>query len=139
MGAERYPSARKSSYRIERSFESVEETLAMSAVFAANHQVGVKAIVSLTETGRTVLLMSRLTSGIPIFAFSRNAATCRRVSLYRGVFAVSSAGPSPAVHDCIETLKAGGHVDAGDLIIMTMGDQVGVDNHTNTMKIVRVL
>lgn len=138
-GAERYPSARQSSYRIERSFDSVEETLAMSAVFAANHQVGVKAIVSLTETGRTVLLMSRLTSGIPIFAFSRNSATCRRVSLYRGVFAMPSSSSAPAVDDCIEALKARGHVEAGDLILMTMGDQVGVDNHTNTLKIVRVV
>ena len=111
----------------------------MSAVFAANHQQGVKAIVSLTETGRTALLMSRLTSGIPIFAFSRNSSTCQRVSLYRGVFAISSHTSSPAVHDCLETLKERGHVDAGDLIIMTMGDQVGVDNHTNTLKIVRVI
>ncbi|WP_372861666.1 pyruvate kinase [Spongiibacter sp.] len=138
-GAERYPSARKSSYRIERSFDSVEETLAMSAVYAANHQQGVKAIVSLTETGRTVLLMSRLTSGIPIFAFSRNAATCRRVSLYRGVFAMPSPSSAPAVEDCIEALKARAEVAAGDLILMTMGDQVGVDNHTNALKIVRVL
>ncbi len=139
VGAERYPSARKSSYRIERSFDSVEETLAMSAVYAANHQRGVKAIVSLTETGRTVLLMSRLTSGIPIFAFSPNSATCRRVSLYRGVFAMSSRSPAPTVEDCVEALKAAEHVAVGDLILMTMGDRIGVDNHTNTLKIVRVM
>ena len=138
-GAERYPSARKSSYRLERSFDSVEETLAMSAVYAANHQQGVKAIVSLTETGRTVLLMSRLTSGIPIFAFSRNESTCNRVSLYRGVFAVASPEAGVTTEDCVEELKARGHVAAGDLILMTMGDQIGVDNHTNTLKIVRVL
>ena len=138
-GAERYPSARKSSYRLERSFDSVEETLAMSAVYAANHQQGVKAIVSLTETGRTVLLMSRLTSGIPIFAFSRNDSTCNRVGLYRGVFAVSSPRAGVTTEDCVEELKKKGHVAAGDLILMTMGDQIGVDNHTNTLKIVRVL
>lgn len=138
-GAERYPSARKSSYRLERSFDSVEETLAMSAVYAANHQQGVKAIVSLTETGRTVLLMSRLTSGIPIFAFSRNESTCNRVSLYRGVFAVASPEAGVTTEDCVEELKARGHVAPGDLILMTMGDQIGVDNHTNTLKIVRVL
>lgn len=137
-GAERYPSARKSSYRLERTFDSVEETIAMSAVYAANHQQGVKAIVSMTETGRTVLLMSRLTSGIPIFAFSRNVETCNRVSLYRGVFAISSETADPHISDCIEVLKARGLVDAGDSILMTIGDQIGVDNHTNTLKIIKV-
>jgi pyruvate kinase len=137
-GAELYPSARKSSYRIERTFESVEETLAMSAVYAANHQQGVKAIVSMTETGRTVLLMSRLTSGIPIFAFSRNTATCNRVSLYRGVYAVASPPAGMEIDGCVEKIQASGHVVAGDLILGTTGDQVGIDGHTNTLKIVRV-
>lgn len=137
-GAELYPSARKSSYRLERTFESVEETLAMSAVYAANHQKGVKAIVSMTETGRTVLLMSRLTSGIPIFAFSRHPETCNRVSLYRGVFAVPSHTADPAIDDCVAEIKELGQVETGDLILVTLGDQVGVDNHTNSLKIVRV-
>ncbi|GAA4096918.1 pyruvate kinase [Zhongshania borealis] len=137
-GAELYPSARKSSYRIERTFESVEETLAMSAVYAANHQLGVKAIVSMTETGRTVLLMSRLTSGIPIFAFSRNPETCNRVSLYRGVYAVPSPAEGIEISSCVEKIQAQGYVDSGDLILGTTGDTVGVDGHTNTLKIVRV-
>lgn len=138
-GAELYPSARKSSYRLERTFESVEETLAMSAVYAANHQKGVKAIVSMTETGRTVLLMSRLTSGIPIFAFSRHQQTCNRVSLYRGVFAVSSRTADPAIDDCVAEIKRLGQVQSDDLVLVTFGDNVGVDNHTNTVKIVRVV
>jgi pyruvate kinase len=138
-GAELYPSARKSSYRIERTFESVEETLAMSAVYAANHQLGVKAIVSMTETGRTVLLMSRLTSGIPIFAFSRNPETCNRVSLYRGVYAVPSPAEGIEISSCVEKIQAKGYVDSGDLILGTTGDTVGVDGHTNTLKIVRVV
>ncbi len=138
-GAELYPSARKSSYRIERTFESVEETLAMSAVYAANHQLGVKAIVSMTETGRTVLLMSRLTSGIPIFAFSRNPEACNRVSLYRGVYAVPSPAEGIEISSCVEKIQAKGYVDSGDLILGTTGDTVGVDGHTNTLKIVRVV
>jgi pyruvate kinase len=137
-GAERYPSARKSSYRLERTFESVQETLAMSAVYAANHQLGVKAIVSMTETGRTALLMSRLTSGIPIFAFSRNVETCNRVSLYRGVFAVPTHTAEPAIADCLNELLRLGYVEKDDLILITKGDKVGVDNHTNTLKIVHV-
>lgn len=137
-GAELYPSARKSSYRLERQFESVEETLAMSAVYAANHQKGVKAIVSLTETGRTVLLMSRLTSGIPIYAFSRNRETCTRVSLYRGVYALPTDSADASIDDCVTALKARSEVSCGDLILVTMGDTVGVDGHTNTLKMLRL-
>ena len=92
----------------------------------------------MTETGRTVLLMSRLTSGIPIFAFSRNPTTCNRVSLYRGVYAIASPAAGIEIDDCVSAIKDRGHVVSDDLILGTTGDQVGVDGHTNTLKIVRV-
>ncbi|USA44061.1 pyruvate kinase [Spongiibacter taiwanensis] len=137
-GAEQYPSARKSSYRLERQFDSIQETLAMSAVYAANHQKGVKAIVSLTETGRTVLLMSRLTSGIPIYAFSSHGETCSRVSLYRGVYAQRTARHDTTIEECVAVLKEKGHVAVDDVLLVTLGDTVGIDGHTNTLKMVRV-
>ena len=57
----------------------------MSAMYAANHMKGVAAIVTLTSTGRTPLLMSRISSGLPIFALSRNQETLNLCALYRGV------------------------------------------------------
>ncbi|MDN4709822.1 pyruvate kinase alpha/beta domain-containing protein [Vibrio parahaemolyticus] len=42
-------------------------------------------MIALTESGRTALMMSRLSSGLPIFALSRNESTLNRAALYRGV------------------------------------------------------
>ncbi len=43
----------------------------MAATYAANHQEGVKAIICLSKSGQTALWMSRINSGLPIFALSR--------------------------------------------------------------------
>jgi pyruvate kinase len=39
LGAEEHPSTRSSRYRIDRDFTSAQETVAMSAIYAANHGV----------------------------------------------------------------------------------------------------
>ena len=51
--------------------------------------LGVKAIAALTESGATPLWMSRISSGIPIYAMTRHVETRRKVTLYRGVYPVS--------------------------------------------------
>ncbi|MGZ8245364.1 pyruvate kinase, partial [Methylomagnum sp.] len=77
--AEKYPRER-SKHRLHEGFTQIDETIAMSAMYAANH-LGVRAIGTLTETGSTPLWMSRISSGIPIFAFTSHEKTCRRVTL----------------------------------------------------------
>ena len=85
LGAEKHPSVNVSNHRMNYTFTSVEETIAMSTMYAANHMAGVKGIVSMTESGTTALLMSRLSSGLPIFALSRHQQTLNWATLYRGV------------------------------------------------------
>ena len=52
MGAEKMPSLTTSSYRLDRKFADAAETISMSTMYAANHMEGVKAMVTLTESGR---------------------------------------------------------------------------------------
>ncbi|HCJ38963.1 MAG TPA: pyruvate kinase, partial [Halieaceae bacterium] len=75
IGAESHPVARKSRYRQDREFTSPQETIALSAMYGANHFPGVRGIATHTETGATPTLMSRLSSGLPIFALSRSPET----------------------------------------------------------------
>ncbi len=84
LGAERHPSMHQSKHRIHESMSRVDEAIALSAMYAANHLQGVTAIICMTETGATPLLMSRIKSSLPIFAYSRHPATQHRVALYRG-------------------------------------------------------
>ena len=47
------------------------------------------AIRSYYESGASPLWMSRISSGIPIYALTRHVETRRKVTLYRGVYPVS--------------------------------------------------
>ena len=141
IGAERHPSAQMSDHRIDAQFQRTDEAIAMATMYTANH-LRVRAIASLTESGDTTLWMSRISSGIPIYALTRHERTCRKVSLYRGVYPVSY--PMIEVHSheanrrAVAILYAQGAVGAGDRVIITKGDLMGVHGGTNSMKIVEV-
>jgi pyruvate kinase len=139
--AEKQRSVRVSDHRINQRFETISEAIAMSSMYSANH-IGAKAICSLTETGGTCLWMSRISSGIPIYAFTRHTSTRRRVALYRGVypikFDITHTDPLEANKQMIDQLIEQGAVEKGDFVIITKGDLRGRRGGTNNMKIIQV-
>jgi len=139
--AEKQRITRISDHRINTEFNFIDEAIAMSAMYAANH-LGAKAIAALTESGSTALWMSRISSGIPIYALTSHVETRRKVTLYRGVYPVSfepiSDNHSELNQEAIDELVRRGTVRDGDLVVLTKGDLMGVLGGTNAMKIVRV-
>ncbi|WP_295388297.1 pyruvate kinase [uncultured Thiodictyon sp.] len=131
----------RSGHRLDSVFGRVDEAIAMAAMYTANH-LGVKAIAALTETGATVKWMSRISSGIPIYAMSGSTETRRRARIFRGVYPLSFDEACQDVNlvnqAVIEELKRHGTVCDGDLVIITKGDRCGVEGQTNIMKIMRV-
>jgi pyruvate kinase len=103
----------------------------------------VSAIVALTESGATPLWMSRIRSDIPVYAFTRHEATRRRVTIYRGVYPVTfdvtghtiAGSLYGALFARLLELRL---VEAGDRIILTKGEQSGVQGGTNSMQILQV-
>lgn len=142
IGAEKHPSTHTSMHRIHESMEKVDEAIALSAMYAANHLEKVTAIICMTETGATPLMMSRIKSSLPIFAFSRHHSTQHRVAMYRGVQTVpfdSQEMPNDRINSqAVEELVNRKVVSEGDLVIITKGDYVNAQGGTNTMKIVTV-
>ena len=139
--AEKQPSVRRSDHRVNERFEQVDEAVAMSAVYLANH-AEIKAIAALTESGSTPLWMSRISSGIPILAMTNRLKTSRKVTLYRGVYPLSFE-PGTADHvqankAVIDELLKRNVVENGDLVIITKGDLIGRAGGTNALKVVRV-
>jgi pyruvate kinase len=121
--------------------DRVDKGIAMSAMYLANH-LEVAAIAALTESGSTPLWMSRISSNIPIYALTRHVKTCRRVTLYRGVFPakLNFLGKTHAEvnHAAVTVLQHSNEVEDNDLVILTKGDLIGVDGGTNAMKVLRV-
>lgn len=138
---EKQRDTRVSDHRINQRFESIGEAIAMSTMYAANH-IGARAIAALTETGSTCVWMSRISSGIPIFAFTRHESTRRKVTLYRGVypvkFDITHTDPLEANKGVIDLLMESNIVTEGDIVIITKGDLRGKRGKTNNMKIIRV-
>jgi pyruvate kinase len=101
-----------------------------------------KAIVALTQSGSTALWMSRIDSGVPIYALTPEEGTRRRMSLYREVhpilFAYRSNEREALLLEAEQKLVDAGVVARGDLIIITIGEPIGMSGGTNTMKILRV-
>ncbi len=141
LGAETQRSAMRSTHRIDSRFERVDESIAMAAMYIANH-TDIKAIAALTESGATALWMSRISSGIPIYALSPHMDTRRLMTLYRGVYPTSfdmKAGEHHGMNrEAIDELVRRGAVRKGDLVLITKGDRMGMMGGTNAMTIVRV-
>ncbi|MGD8629357.1 MAG: pyruvate kinase [Gammaproteobacteria bacterium] len=140
-GAERQRKPSTAERRTNMRFKRADEAIAKATMYTAN-SLGVKAIAALTESGATPLWMSRISSGIPIFAMTRIVETRRKVTLYRGVYPVSFDVTTPdhatVNKEAIEELMRRGAVRDGDLVIITKGDLMGVHGGTNAMKIIRV-
>ena len=142
LGAEQHPVARTSKYRLDREFSSAQETVALSAMYGANHFPRMRGIACLTERGTTPTMMSRLSSGLPIFALSRNADTLQRLALCRGViplfFDFTAFNPQDLEARTIEFLVDGGYLARGDYILLTMSSAHGESGKTDLMKILPV-
>ena len=138
---EKQKETRESHHRISQEFKRVDEAIAMSAMYAANH-IKATAIAALTETGSTCLWMSRISSGIPIMAFTRHATTMRRVRLYRGVypvqFDITHTDPLEANQEMVDILLRRKLVSEGDIVLITKGDLRGRRGGTNNLKIIEV-
>lgn len=141
-GAEQHDKDLVHGYRVNEEFGAIDESIALASMYTANHLPGIKAIICLTETGSTPRLMSRVSSELPIFAFSPRIDTQRRVALYRGVqtiaFDTDKIDPQEVNQRAVDQLKTDGVVADGDLVIISKGDSVNVCGGTNTMKIVKV-
>ena len=142
LGAETYPDVRRSQHRMDREFSRVDETIAMAAVYAANHLERVAGMVCLTESGTTALRMSRLSSGLPIYALSRQPEIVRRMCLYRGVrpilFDYTACAAGEVAQEAVNELQRRGLVRSGERLILTRGDLLGVGGSTTTLKIVEL-
>src|SRR5437660_7279852 len=126
---------------LNRVFTRVDQSIAMAALFTAYH-LKVKCIASLTESGSTALWMSRLNSGVPIYALTAQTSTRYKCALFRDVFPlmVKYVGHDreELLREAEKVLVSNGVVKEGDIIVLTIGEPIGKSGGTNTMKIVKV-
>jgi pyruvate kinase len=142
LGAEKNPIMRRSAHRVGQQFQRWDESIALAAMYTANHFPGVKAIIALTESGYTPLVMSRIRSPMPIYAFTSSAQTQARVALFRGVYTIPFDPSGPFTNSvsqaAVDELVKRGVVQENDWVILTKGDSFHTVGGTNTMKLLHV-
>jgi pyruvate kinase len=142
LGAEKQHSVNTSNHRIEMVFNEVSETIALSAMYAANHLEGVKAIIALTESGQTSKIMSRITSGLPIYSLSRHRKTLGKTAIYRGVYPVlfdsTHCDDEKLANAILREVSQQADLNEGDKVILTHGDMMETVGASNTLKVLIV-
>ena len=141
IGAESGPLPERSLIRMGTHFARTDEAIAMATTWTARH-MHAEAIVALTESGNTGLLMSRTETQIPIYAFTRHERTRRRMALCRNVFPIAFAPTSldaqKPSEEALALLRDRGVLKAGVRVLLTKGDFTGQAGGTNTMKVLTV-
>ena len=87
--------------------------------------------------------MTRYNSSVPIYAFSKNIRTLRRLSLYREVTVMQQLQtdmPPYEVADTVQGILVGkGVVAKGDTIVITRGSTMGKAGSSDTMQIRKII
>jgi len=103
--------------------------------------LGVKYLVTFTQSGDSARRMSRLRSALPLLAFTPDAAVRNVLSLTWGTqsYEVPSVDSTDAmVRQVDTTLQANGLAETGDLVVVVAGAPVGVAGTTNSILVHRI-
>lgn len=142
LGAERQFEPKEDLSSAGHRLDRTDQAIALAAMVLAG-QLGVRAIVALTESGATAQWLSRYRSAVPIYGLSPFAAARRRMLLLRDVQPVEfshgeNQSMAAATRAAVRQLFEQGKLVEGDSVVITYGDRIGHVGGTNTLKLLAV-
>ena len=133
LGAERQFEPKEDLSAAGHHLDRTDQAIALAAMMLAG-ELGVRAIVALTESGGTAQWLSRYRTAIPIYALSPYADARRRML----AFVHSGQSSASTARAAVQQLFAQGMLAEGDRVILTHGDRMGLGGSTNTLKLLAV-
>jgi pyruvate kinase len=141
LGAERQFEPKDDLAGQGRTIDRTDQAIALAAMLLAS-ELGVRAIVALTETGATAQWLSRYRSAVPIYALSPFDDARRRMLMLRDVQPVKfnhvGLTSASSARAAVQQLFVEGKLSEGDRVVLTHGDHVGRGGGTNTLKLLSV-
>ena len=142
LGAERQFEPKEDLANASHHLSRTDQAIALAAMVLAG-QLGVRAIVALTESGATAQWLSRYRSAVPIYGMSPSASARRRMQLLRDVQPVEFShgekqSMAASTRAAVRLLFDQGRLLQGDSVVITYGDRVGHVGGTNTLKLLAV-
>ena len=102
------------------------------------HDLGAAAIITVTKSGRTARLISKVRPSCPIIGFSMDERICRQLNLSWGVTPLlieEKASTDELFDHAVDSAEKAGLVKSGELVAITAGVPLGVSGTTNMMKV----
>lgn len=141
LGAERQFEPSEDYASLRPKLERTDQAIALAGMFLAS-QIGVRAIVALTESGATTQWLSRYRSSVPIYGLSRHKFARQRMTVLRDVYPIDfdphGGNPLLAAKEAVQLLHRLGKLAEGERVLLTTGDHTGELGGTNTLKLLKV-
>lgn len=102
------------------------------------HDLGAKAIITVTKSGYTVSEISKFRPKPMIIALTTSERVCRQMNLFWGVVPLmidEKRTTDELFEHAVDIAHAKGYVDNGDLVVLTAGAPVGISGTTNLLKV----
>ena len=102
------------------------------------HDLGAKAIITVTKSGVTARQLSKFRPLYPIVGCTTEENVCRQLNLSWGVtpLLIDEESDTDALFDhAVDAAQQAGVVHSGDIVVITAGMPLGVSGTTNMMKV----
>ncbi len=102
------------------------------------HDLGAKAIVTVTKTGGTAKMLSKYRPACPIIGCTPSPVVCRQMNLSWGVTPLvmgEKSSTDELLYGAIEAAVENGLLEKGDVTVITAGIPLGVSGKTNMLKV----
>jgi pyruvate kinase len=125
---------------LQNKFEAegnITNAISKATVNAAM-ELNAKAIVTVTESGRTAYMISRYRPFCPIIACTSREQTYRQLSLSWGIIPLlidEKEDLNELFAEAIEAVEKSSHASVGDVIVLTAGVPIGNSGTTNLLKV----
>ena len=116
---------------------SITNAISKATVNAAM-ELNAKAIVTVTESGRTAYMISRYRPFCPIIACTPKEQTYRQLSLSWGIIPLlieEKEGLDELFEEAIKAATKASMASMGDIIVLTAGVPIGTSGTTNLLKV----
>ena len=116
---------------------SITNAISKATVNAAM-ELDAKAIVTVTESGRTAYMISRYRPFCPVIACTSKEQTYRQLSLSWGIIPLlieEKEELNELFEEAIQAVIKAAFVEEGDVIVLTAGVPIGTSGTTNLLKV----
>ena len=116
---------------------SITNAISKATVNAAM-ELDAKAIVTVTESGRTAYMISRYRPFCPVIACTSKEQTYRQLSLSWGIIPLlieEKEALDELFEEAIKAVEKASYASEGDVIVLTAGVPIGTSGTTNLLKV----